>query len=257
MKIIYIHGGPGLNSEPEKNILTTTGNFKFIFWNEPTVDINSARDAYSDWLFSLEDCINSQARDGKVMIMAHSFGAFALNDVLPRVSNKVHKVILVSPIFNLLTLDLNIMDLAIRLLRVAGDRVNAQILELKKSEMKSMTSSTRVEIIAQALSTDELLMNYWKNKDSAKLYNQYLEKRPVSFDSFMMVRKNIQEDQLSYQFSKSASIFYGKYDPVSSLSQNKELQLHFYPNSETFLCENSGHYPHIEETDFLFSKVDI
>jgi len=257
MKLIYIHGGPGLNSEPEKNIFPSTNNFKFICWNEPIVSNTSKSSAYANWLQSVEDCINQEARDGKVIVMGHSFGAFALNEILPRISSQIHKVILVSPIFDLLTLDLNIMNLAIKLLEETGARDQALFFELKKNEMKSMTNSKRVEILAQALNIDGLLLHYWKKQDSAKSYHQYLEKRPVSFDSFMMVRKSIQEDRLRHSFSGAVSIFYGKYDPVSSLFQNQQLQDQLYPNAETFILDHSGHYPHLEESENLFSQINI
>src|SRR5665647_1801039 len=179
MKYIFVHGGPGLNSNPERNILKPlieVQGHELLFWNEPSLlrgQICDQDHAYQYWLNSLSNFIIKNSGQEQVAIIAHSFAAFAINDILPEVGTKIGKLILIAPIFDLMKLDQNLIDLAIRF--HARDANIAGIVELEelKRNMPDYFNEKRFSIILKAIGHEEVLPSYWHNKKASVLYNQF------------------------------------------------------------------------------------
>ena len=261
MKYIFVHGGPGLNSNPERNILKPlieVQGHELLFWNEPSLlrgQICDQDHAYQYWLNSLSNFIIKNSGQEQVAIIAHSFAAFAINDILPEVGTKIGKLILIAPVFDLMKLDQNLIDLAIRF--HARDANIAGIVELEelKRNMPDNFNEKRFSIILKAIGHEEVLPSYWHNKKVSALYNQFFVEDQYQFDlqSFKAVRQTITHEKVRNRFSGTVKIYYGALDPVARLEQDYALLMDLYPNHRLLIGKESGHYPHIEEQE-LFSK---
>lgn len=248
MRYIFIHGGPGLNSNPESQLLVkdfTSRDHEILFWNEPSCqrDKNfTTVNAYSRWLESLSSYIQDHSKDEKVALIAHSFGAFAVNDLLPSLGERIAELCLVAPLSDALRLDENIMSLA------------------RKSDSKLDVAFTqeRFDALMGALSDPKVLPSYWYNKGEAELYNQCFNGQfAPDFSSFEAVRKSVPHNTIRHTFKSKVTAIYGDKDPVVKLSQDRELLMRLYPQCRTHLSQNSAHYPHIEEKNEFLSQLFI
>lgn len=253
MKHIFIHGGPGLNSNPERYLLVPVLNSdKIVFWDEPSIlrDKNFSPDhAYRNWLRSLTKFIENHSQDEQVTILAHSFAAFAINDILPMIEDRVAKLVLIGPVFNLMTLDKNILDLAIKVKTTREDLISIEKLELAKINMTDTFNESRFGSLLEALGDEEVLPSYWHNREASVAYNRYFADESFGLDlqSFKAVRESISHRAVSNKFEGKVFICYGAFDPVAKWNQDSLLIEALYPNYEIQIAQNSGHYPHIEE----------
>lgn len=263
VKYIFIHGGPGLNSNPERHLLKLAPGHEIVFWDEPSSlrDRNYTVDsAYKNWLDSLSKFIRRHSEKSQVTLIAHSFGAYALNEVLPSIEKHISGVILLAPIFDLLNLDRNILDLAIRLKAHKADLKAMAELNESKQKIGTAFNDMRFTALLKALGDEEVLPNYWHNHSASGNYNQYFatdEAFQIDFGSFKAVRESISHNTISNKYDGKVILYYGAFDPVAKLEQDYKLVKELYPNSVIKIAQDSGHYPHIEEMASFLKWLQI
>ena len=258
MNYIFIHGGPGLNSRPESQLFAPfIGSNDFYYWSEPSAqrkDEFNPAEAYGLSLMSLKAFILKHSSYSPVTIVAHSFGSFLLNDLLPELGDRIRELILLCPVFDLSRLDQNIADLGLRTLSQRGDKdawENYQALQLNMSEA---FDERRFLTLVGALSMPEVLPAYWHNQERAAAYNECLKEEgwQIDFSSFKAVRETTPHDRVKNMFRGPTTVIYGRQDPVARLEQDEVAMKFYYPKAQLHILEASGHYPHIEETSEFF-----
>jgi pimeloyl-ACP methyl ester carboxylesterase len=263
MKYLFVHGGPGLNSNSESNFLGPEfdkADKKIDFWHEPSLirDKTLKTDlSYDLWLNSLSKFIHKHSEEGPITVIAHSFGAFALNDLLPVVGSRISRLVLVAPVFNLRTLDQNIANLALKILSDQGKTEALAYYRNLQSFMPLEFDAQRYKILLGAFEISEVLPRYWHNQERAEGYNQFLieDQWQVNFASFRSVRETIGKNEITNHFNGPVSIIYGRHDPVVKMEQDLTSIKKMYLNPEIIIMEHSGHYPHIEETVTFVDKI--
>lgn len=261
MDFLFIHGGPGLNSNPEENILKDSFLAKghnIYFWNEPSPMRGHLSEVitYEDSCYSLESQIHTLAVNEKITVIAHSFGAFLLNDILPHVEKDLARIILVSPVTNITSLDLNLITEGMKATSNIADK---EFLEKYLESMRpdDFYDSKRFEALKLATKDNIILGQYWNKKEFIPAYYNYFSdfKFQFNIDSFNSIRKTCPKITITEKSLVTTSIIYGSHDPFIS-SKDQSLIQKFYNNSEVFLLEDSSHYGHIEESgEFLDRHV--
>ncbi|MGE3608370.1 MAG: alpha/beta fold hydrolase [Bacteriovoracaceae bacterium] len=259
MNFLFIHGGPGLNSNPEKEILShefSTNGDTLYFWNEPSRTRGSQLESvtFEDSCESLKLQILSLKDLGSLTVIAHSFGAFVFNQILPEIEQYIEKIVLITPVFNLSYLDRNLIKRTALAYESIGD-ANSEVLKdyLGKFNPNQGFDEQRFNHILIAASYEKFNDAYWFQKDCMGAYYAHFNDLEYQFsmDNFKSIRSSCSVIESKNKTLIETVIFYGKHDPFI-LSQESELIKQIYPDSNIITMESSSHYPHIEESrEFL------
>lgn len=262
MNFLFIHGGPGLNSNPEKELLSsyfTSNSDQLFVWNEP---LNLREEApevvkFQHSCSSLKLKIISLAMEGELTIIAHSFGAFILDAILPSVEELISKIILITPVSNLSFLDRNIISNSLKFYENTGSseaRVLKDYFEIMNDA--EAFNEERFNAILTAASHDKFNDAYWsKTYLMADYYLHFAEpKYQFSMANFKSIRETCRIIHSQNGSSVETVIIYGKNDPFILSSEADNLQS-LYPNSSVTIFNESAHYPHIEERKKFLSLI--
>src|SRR4051794_19835134 len=115
MKTLYFHGGPGLNSNPEKHLIgpdLARAGFDVVYWNEPSTFRPGGAPfqpsgAYENYLHQAELFFLEQSGECPVLLIGHSFGAHAVAHLGERYPEKTAGLIYISPDLSIQDADLN------------------------------------------------------------------------------------------------------------------------------------------------------
>src|SRR4051812_27431621 len=86
MNLLYFHGGPGFNSNPEKELLLdrfSREGLRLFLWNEPSSlrpggPTFQAANAFQNYLDRAEEFFLAHSANEPVVVIGHSFGSHAL-----------------------------------------------------------------------------------------------------------------------------------------------------------------------------------
>ena len=254
MIYLFVHGGPGLNSNPETNLLKQrfeSEGHEIYFWNQPTAKGVS----YDEACESLSTTICALSAKSKITIIAHSFGAFFLNEILPIVDDQLAKIILLSPATDLHLLDLNILRISCSDYAGSAESIALEKYIRTLSPLSGFNEE-RLNGLLLAASNPALTAHYWLKKELMPSYYSYLSGPDFSFnfDSFVSIRSSCVKNTVSNKTNVETLITYGVHDPFIN-SEDYHLLIKLYPNSKTFLFEESSHYSHIEERTLFYDLV--
>lgn len=104
MKILYFHGGPGLNSNPEKNLLLSRfkkRGFDPKFYNEPSLLRPNGPPfkedkAFQNYLDCAEEFLLQHYNKTPLILIGHSFGAHPVCHLIKRHPEKIASVVFIS-----------------------------------------------------------------------------------------------------------------------------------------------------------------
>ncbi|MCT4643148.1 MAG: alpha/beta hydrolase [Bacteriovoracaceae bacterium] len=263
---IYLHGGPGMNSNPEFNIIKNKielNGDKIFFWNEPS-SLRPQGDTYSD-AFAFEASVKSALNFTsevvskndlvKVSFIAHSYGSIIAANMINSLEIEVEDIIFISPALNYLPAFKNILNLAV------GDfskEDKAKALELKNliGLMGNTFDDNWLKAFSIALTDKVLMTHYFTNTDSFLNYFQYFVGQ-FQFDvpAFFGVLKTMpQQSYTRLNYTGKAKLIFGKQDPVSKVSEQLEVSTKIFKDVEVDIFDRAGHFAHIERLDkFLFT----
>lgn len=254
MKFLFVHGGPGLNSNPEANLLKDRfedQHHEIYFWNESSAQ-NVSYKAVAE---SLKKTIAALSIESKIAIIAHSFGAFLLNEILPEVEHHLSKIILLNPVSNLFELDINILKASEKTL---ADTNKSKTLSdfIQSSTPSPIFSDDRLHALIIAGENPSLTACYWFQKNLMSSYYEFMlgPEFSFNFDSFVSIRRTCSKNQISNKTEIETLVIYGVHDPFINFAEYSRLK-DYYKNSQLFIFEESSHYSHIEESEFFYDTV--
>lgn len=250
MKYLFIHGGPGLNSNPERHILRELFDQKdpIFFWDEPSLarQTHPRETTFNDCCESLKKLVEELATDSQIVVIAHSFGAIYFNAILPEIEQFLARIILLSPVSNIVGLDKNILTAS------AEDPSYAEAIVLKKylssfSEEIGL-SEGRFNNLLVAATNPNLASMYWFQRDLMPSYfeNMSIPGYEFGLNSFKSIRETCHIVNPINTSTLETEVIYGVHDPIVKITEKDQVQL-VYPNSTIHEFKNSGHYSHIEE----------
>lgn len=267
MKYLFVHGGPGFNSNPEKNLWSEKFNqngHEIFFWNEPSANRPSniefsVDNAFENQKESLLKFIKEQI-SGDFIIIAHSYGAFLTHSILNEISQKVIKIIYIAPVLNLKELDENFMTISALDYEKNGDIQSATLIKDLVKTLPESFNEERFASILEAFKNPSVFNYYWSNSDAQMDYNKYFAQEGHEFDlvSYKAVRESIKNEKISNNYEFPIVAIFGAYDPISIIKNELKNLYTCYSKVESQVYSNSSHYPHIEESErfneFLFGN---
>lgn len=264
MEVLYYHGGPGLNSNPEKEILTEkfeSKGYHLKCWNEPSTlretnhKINT-EGSFQDYLNSAEDFLLSSYKDKPLIIVGHSFGAQACLYLSKKHPAKIKHILFVSSNLSIKDTDLNTFSFIAADLEKNSDgdaKLLRTIIDNYTGEFDGNTQNG-FAIVGQ---NPRLFDYYWHNKEVMPQFLVYYVAPHYVLDinGYFNVRKTWFEQNIKKSSIPVTAIF-GKYDcVVSNLKEQKKIN-GYYMDVEFYEFDNAAHYPHIEKIDLFMQLFD-
>lgn len=252
---IFVPGGPGANSNPEKNLLETfykQNNLNFIFWNEPT-DL-SANDAYRDIVDSLTNFVKKQNK--KVVLVGHSFGCQLIIDSLSKFENEVLGTIFLSPALALEKADFKIVDLAISLFKSHSPK-SAQELERIKVGLDNSFNQEKKEALSLAFTSGHFALNFIEPENFNEYFSYFSGEFSFRPTDYMKIRESFAKYK-SNTFRRADlpnMTIVGENDPIFPIDHVKHSLVESVNDLSIEIIKKSSHYPHIENREEVIELI--
>lgn len=252
MKTIFIHGGPGLNSWPEENILKPVfdfNNIDILFWNEPK-DYSSVG-GYDELCHSLVSFIKNT--NEKVNIIAHSAGCMHVIAVIKEVEHLINKICFLSPAIDLNYTSDRIIEVALDIFSKTDSAKESTLRSLKSSLVKGF-DSTKEEAILLAMSSNYFVKNFVELDSFENYFGYLVDDKAFNLDNYLKVSRSIPVTPIDYLSSVPVLCFLGALDPVFEVAQSEGQVKKYFSDVKVVVMDDTSHYPHIENTESVMSS---
>lgn len=269
--LIYLNGGPGLNSNPESQILgpylQSLGHTVY-FWSEPSTlrptqepfDSNAPFYGAVHSIKKFVQKISNQSpkNNNGVILMAHSFSVQYLIELLSDDQCPIDELILFSPALDIHAADLNILELAARGLAEEGDTYNSQqILDLMPRLQEEFCKDKRESFLFAAKYTS-LFSHYWQDKNLMQQYFSYLVgKHSFNLEEMLLMRQDMpkRKEKLEKRVALPTRIFFCEEDPITKPLEQLPKVSHYFTDARVVILKNSKHYPQLEQMEEIFHEL--
>lgn len=255
-KLLFFHGGPGLNSNPERHMLRSLYEQHGIIlctWDEPsglrgTANTSGGQTRFEQLLKSAEDFLLMHFESDSIAVAGHSMGCQIVAWLMQRHNDKIKTVFMIGPCFHLYNADRRVFNF------IAGDLKKEHNLAAHE-KMQSIINniSGRFDDNAAAgwqlaLSNAHLFDFYWSNNQLQQTYLSYFTAPQFSVDteSFFEVRKSYYAPELTQRGEKTV-IIHASSDNVMSIDEDISLIKNKFPANKVYALEGRTHFIHIEE----------
>lgn len=262
--IVFINGGPGFNSEAERNILAPHFNskgYEAFFWDEPSELRQSTGNQSSGnafefatenvSLFIQKICDDKYALSipCELTLVAHSFAVHYVVRLAEKHVNSIKELILISPAINIEETDKNIFGLAVKgLIDEGHPDVSAELAALIPALGKAF-DNTKMQAFILTSQYASLFLNYWNDLNRMQQYFFHL-KGEFSFDpnAFFAVRASmpIVNEDPSVKISIPTQVYFGASDPIVLSEQQLPLLKKYFNSFDIHILAGTRHYSHIE-----------
>jgi pimeloyl-ACP methyl ester carboxylesterase len=264
IKVLYFHGGPGLNSNPESKLLSP--KFKELgldlnCWNEPSL-LRSAvwpvrpESSYSYYLSCAEAYFLEHYQSEPLFIIGHSFGVHAVSYLIEKFPDKIKKAFFIASDFDTCSTDLNMFNFVMNDFKKTGDVRHTEMNKVIQNYTGKFDDNFKDGFLLYV--KNENWYNYYWNIDTHKMFFLSCFSEPgftFDFDSFWRIRKHFVETEL-YNSKVPAVAFFGKFDKLISYDKEVLLLRRRFESLQIHIMEESAHYPHVEETEKLLAIIE-
>lgn len=274
-RFFFIHGGPGLNSAPEKEQLLphflSRGYSNVFFWNEPSALRNSIPEEilqqpeYStktiDYYYSqLRKEFSQFAKDRPVTVFALSFGALGAMRLCEDFNQSIHHLYLISPATLLKATLRKIATTSLNL-----NHPNADVLQaaLHRDENQVDLINNDFEIALQnAFQNPPLLTKYFYNplRFQQTLQSWSQPQYAPDFMNLFSILKSLSrvtvEAFLPKNFSVPTTLILGKEDPFT-LGDLEFQNIKSRNKMPTHLVwfDEASHYAHLDQPELFLNHL--
>ncbi len=262
--LLFFHGGPGLNSNSEQQILTEdykSRGLAFKGWNEPsslrgTFNSDFPGTRFEQLLDSAEKFLFNNYNGRPVYLMGHSLGCQTVARLLQKHSDKIKAVFMSAPCFHIFEADKNIFTFVQKDYEDHGDTIVSEKMKQIISSFSESFDSNIQTGWELALQNPRTFNYYWNNKSSQVSYFSHATTPEYSIDaeSFLEVRKSFADIEL-FACDKKTIIFYSEKDPVITPEKEKAVITKHFSKLAIYNTDASSHYPHIEETEKILNII--
>lgn len=264
--LLFIHGGPGLNSNPERLILSgilQDQNVSAVFWDEPSLQrpqetLFQEESAYRNWLKSLQQAVEKYSP--KVLV-CESFGALACMDYMKIYRPTLDfKLLMISPTLDLKRLFLRMMELSEQDF-AKTDVEKAAFLRKARTLCEEFWDQHMQEGLSLAWQNPNLANHYFVNKSILSSWASAYAEPPynIDFSSQQAVLKDAQgfvPPPLESKWKKPVVVLTGEQDPVFNHGETHSILDAHFSSVEYKECPRTGHFPHLENPDFFMKLVE-
>lgn len=245
--ILFVHGGPGLNSQPVisyilKNEIFNSLNANIIFYDQRGCGkskLGTGSNNYNRQILDLGSIINEvTSRFNLKAIIGHSYGAKLLSDY--NQNNPLDLALIYmataknidTPRKNNIKLDLDFLS-----------RTDQGAYKEIQSSIGSLSLWETTELLAPTFHKNaDRPLRYWSNHDVMKVYQDNSKELgfPMNNSVFVDLREELYNSQNKEISIDTGYHFIGGNDYVMGGSD-------FKASDKTVLFKESAHYPHLEE----------
>lgn len=258
-KLLFFHGGPGLNSHAEEKTLTQLykdNGLELHCWNEPSVLRNSLSDSnhrtrHEQLLDSAASFLEAHYSGTSVTLVGHSMGAQTVTWLAQQYPEKVQQIAFIGGCFNVPTVDQRLFQMIAN----ENSECGSQMQEVMRQYVPAFDDNT-IRGWNIALSNPNLFNYYWHDQEKQQAYFSHYEDEGFGFDldNFIEIRRNFHKLILPSSNTKT-TIIYGTQEKILDYkNETAFIQQHFL-NSSVFEIENAAHYPHIEEAETVLAII--
>lgn len=253
--ILFIHGGPGLNSQPLQYMVRSYGlfdkiNANVIFYDQRSCGASSIikNVSHKDNIEDLKNLVLYLEETQNILIssiIGHSYGAKLLSDTLLRdYIKKDIKIIYLSTSTNILEPRFNNMMFDLFTLKTKSvEKYKELFSKIEDDNLWELTSKIDIPFDIK-----ERSMLYWSNLDMFDKISQYNNPFKMNQDVFISIRKEIYDKKASYDININIEnpkiLIVGFHDYImngyKTFLDNKSI---------AYLFMKSAHFPHIEENE--------
>ncbi len=260
--ILFYHGGPGLNGNPERQLLTTPfaeAGFALHCWDEPSplrpegYPFRST-DAFANVLDSAEAFLLKHYEGTPLPVIGFCFGTNMAKYLALKHPDKIRHLFIITPAFLENLADINIFR------HLHHDFVTHQMHE-EATQMdiiiRNFSGSFDENTIAgwSLCAVNPRLFNYyWQNQDQRNRYVvHYSGAYNIDADSFFSTRGT--QFHLHGVATVPTTVMYGKHDSIISIADEIAGLPEHFSDMKILEMENSAHYAHLEETDAVLRVI--
>lgn len=257
--ILFYHGGPGLNANPERMLLTnifTTAGHTFHCWDEPSALRPDgfpfeALHAFDNYFRSSEEFFLRHYAGEPLLLMGHSIAANIISFLASRYPDKIQALVYIAPDHLLSQTDRNTLTFVAKDYRAHGDPRGKE-LEKIIAKFSDHFDDNLLQGFSLMLQNPRFLDYYWVDKAKMQQYvDCYGGRYSIDPASLLSVRRTWRDSICpTSKINMPMEVIFGKQDMVVSNEEEwKLLQSIGSPRAHFFA--DSGHFPHWEEKDRL------
>lgn len=259
---LFLHGGPGLNSNPEKHLIRDrfhNAGLDIFFWNEPSSQRSPKPVSYNftNWLASAGNCLQDAARGGKkVHLLAHSYGAQAAIGLSQKYPCMIERIIFITPAFIIHDVDMKVFAFC-KTDYSDSDPEKAGLLEEIMRKAGEGFDDAKASGWLLALGNSCLATHYFNNHEAMQKYFGYLMgEYQIDVESLMEVRKSAYRLPVSERSDIPAVLFFCADDEIIDMDlQKKSCESYFSNIIKTVVFKRSKHFPHLDEPDRFLAEL--
>lgn len=268
-RFLFIHGGPGFNSFPERAILAPVveaAGHRIAFWDEPSRfrprgDPFEAEGAFAHWLDSAERFV-LQSGSEPAHLIAHCSGAQAALEIARRHPKRLSRVTLVAPSVDGFAAYRNVLRLAYEdFTEGAAEEAPALAVALKRT--RRLFDEPMREGLQLAARDERLLTHYFADANQLQAAAVAMGSPEAQFDgeSFFAVLSDFaaRSDQLlsTRQVTVPVLAIFGSVDLVSPMEEQLPPLRAAAEHLRTERLDRAGHYLHLDRPErFLTLMLD-
>jgi len=241
--VLFLHGGPGLNAQMERRRFQTS--LAIHWWDQPRIS-GMAGHAYDSWVGNAEREVRrmSEARGGRVALLASSCGARIAVELLTRVPHLIGAV----------TISGGVLDVRAAFIRfgrrLAQKRCDQRLRHAVEAAEDKPGRDTCWVLINALLATPHVLDDYWSPQaveQCATMNRLAAEGSLLDFETFQAVVDDWVVEAAPNQLADPAQrtrVLIGRHDPYAQSGDVDDWH-RIFPAATVELVE-AGHFPHLE-----------
>jgi pimeloyl-ACP methyl ester carboxylesterase len=262
--IVFLNGGPGLNSEPERHLLAPhleKLNHEAYFWDEPSElrlrnETYSQERAFDQATESADNFINKICSDKNnrglkchLTLMAHSFSVHHAIRLAEKHPTTITELILISPALNIKDADNNIFKVAVKGLLDEGHPDASAELAAMIPYLEEAFDQKKIQAFMLASQYSALFINYWGDMNLMQQYFSFMQGE-YSFDAKGMfaVRATMPKipEYPSQKITIPTQVYFGELDPISLPEQQISALRKYFTTLDLHMLAGAKHYSHLE-----------
>lgn len=262
--IVFLNGGPGLNSEPERHLLAPhleKLNHEAYFWDEPSElrlrnETYAQEKAFEQATESADNFIKKICEDKmnrgvncQLTLMAHSFSVHHAVRLAEKYPTQIAELILISPALNIKDADNNIFKVAVKGLMDEGHSEASDQLATMIPLLEEAFDQKKIQAFMLASQYSSLFVNYWGDMNLMQQYFSYMLGE-FSFDAKGMfavraTMPKVPESPLQ-MITIPTQVYFGELDPISLPDQQLTVLRKYFTNLDIHILAGAKHYSHLE-----------
>lgn len=262
-RLLYFHGGPGFNGNPERQLLTAPfrqAGFDFRAWDEPSLLRPAGpgwttTDPFGNLLEQAEKFLVANADGAPVVVMGHSFGAWPACHLAHHRPDLVARVMLIAPALDLAAADRNIFTFTMKDFAKHGDPLHKE-LRTVLDRFTGRFDENAEEGFRLVLQNPRFFGYYWHDESAMSAFLPLYSPPMFSLDidGFLAVRRAVRPLVFAECAVPVQAVFGAEDAVVSRSAELVKLGQHF-TSVTTHDIPGMGHYPHVEATASVLSGL--